>query len=76
MAVVVLRGAIHGEPADLVTQEAIAMLVIFAGVGAITGWITDYLVRENVESRFRKRVEWYRDGILEANRLNDESSDN
>lgn len=76
MAVVVLRGLFHAESVDQVTLEALVMMIVFAGIGAVAGWIADYLVRENVESMFRKRVEWYRNGVLEAERSQNATQDN
>jgi hypothetical protein len=66
MGLVVLRGAIHGELAANVAQEAIVALLLFACVGAVAGWICDYLVRQSLEGLFRKRVEWYRQGLIDA----------
>jgi len=63
MGLVVLRGAMNGELAADVAQEAIATLIVFLGIGAITGAIADYLVRDAVESLYRKRVQWYRDEV-------------
>ena len=65
MALVVLRGAILGELADRVATEAIVSLFIFSGIGWIAGWIADYLITDAIEQAFRRRVEWYRDGITE-----------
>lgn len=76
MAVVVLRGLFHAEAVDQVMSEALLMMVIFTGVGAVAGWIAEHLVQENIESLFRKRVEWYRNGVLEAERSQNASQDN
>lgn len=65
MGLVVLRGAVFGENAETVALEAIASLVIFAGIGAVAGWIADYLVRDSLETMFRRRVDWYREGLVE-----------
>lgn len=74
MAMVVLRGAILGEPAVDVAKESIIAMVVFAGVGALAGWTADYLVREALESKFRGRVDWYRKGMIEAGFLEDDQS--
>ncbi len=66
MGLVVLRGAIRGGLADNVAMEAIVALLVFAAVGAVAGWIADYLVRDSLERKFRARVEWYRQGLLDA----------
>lgn len=63
MGLVVLRGAISGELAATVAQEAIVILVIYLIIGAIAGAIADYLVRDAVKSLYHKRVEWYREGV-------------
>jgi hypothetical protein len=65
MAMVGLRGAIMGEFASSVAQEAIVALVVFSGVGLVAGWIADYLIRDSLESKFRARVEWYREGLVD-----------
>ena len=71
MALVVIRGAIRGELADAVAAEAIVAMLVFAMVGGVAGWIADYLVRDSMETRFRKRVEWYREELIEAGLLED-----
>ena len=73
MGLVVLRGAILGEPASNVAMEAITAMAVFAVVGGVAGWIADTLVRDAVEQAFRKRVEWYREGLSDA-RLSEEGS--
>ena len=65
MGLVGLRGAIMGEFASSVAQEAIIALVVFSGVGFVAGWIADYLIRDSVERKFRARVEWYREGLVD-----------
>lgn len=71
MGLVVLRGAIRGELAARVAEEAIITLIVFLGIGAIAGAITDYLIRDAVENLYRKRVQWYREGVA---KLQDEAS--
>ncbi len=63
MGLVVLRGAILGEPAGNVAIEAITAMAVFAVIGAVAGWIADFLVRDAVERAFRKRFDWYREGL-------------
>ena len=65
MAIVVMRGAIGGEPIAAVTAEAIVAMVVFAGVGYVAGWIADHLVRESLERKFRERIDWYENGLEE-----------
>ena len=74
MGLVGLRGAILGEFASSVAQEAIMALVVFSGIGFVAGWIADYLIRDSLERKFRDRVEWYRDGLVDAGGEEDKSS--
>ena len=74
MGLVVLRGAICGQAALGVAREAIVALAIFSSVGAVAGWIAEYLVRDSVERMFRERVEWYRNGLYEAGYIKTKSS--
>ena len=66
MGFVGIRGAVLGELACGVAKEAIIAWVVFTGIGAVAGWIADYLVRDSVERAFRARVDWYRKGLIEA----------
>lgn len=75
MGLVVLRGAIQGEAAGYVAMEAMVAMLVFMGVGAVAGWIADYLVRESLELNFRARVDWYRKGMIDAGYLEAESPD-
>jgi membrane protein YqaA with SNARE-associated domain len=59
MALVLLRGAMHHELAAEVAVESIMALVLFAAVGAVAGAIVDYLVRDDVEKQYHRRVAWY-----------------
>ena len=74
MGIVGIRGAFFGEPAESVAKEAIVALVVFAGVGAVAGWVAEYLVRHSVERMFRSRIDWYREGLIEAGYLKPNSS--
>ncbi|TWU26425.1 hypothetical protein Pla52o_02780 [Novipirellula galeiformis] len=74
MALVVVRGAIFGEIADQVAMEAMVALLIFSVFGWVAGWITEYVVRDSMETAFRHRVEWYRQGIIDATLSEDKSS--
>ncbi len=76
MALVILRGAICGEFPDHVAIEAIAALAVFSFFGAVAGWIADYVIRDAMEDAFRRRVEWYRQGIMDAESLNDNPTEN
>ena len=74
MGLVVLRGAIHGELAASVAMVAIMAMLVFSCVGGVAGWIADYLVRDSLERMFRSRVDWYREGMIDAGYLNADSS--
>ena len=74
MGLVGIRGAILGEPAESVTKEAIVALLVFAMVGAVAGWVAEYLVRDSVEQMFRARIDWYRKGLMDAGYLKPNSS--
>ena len=74
MGLVVLRGAILGELAADVAMEAIKAMLVFACVGGVAGWIADYLVRDSLERTFRSRVDWYRNGMIEAGYFKADSS--
>ncbi len=69
-----MRGAFQGELAGEVAMEAIIAMLVFACVGAVAGWIADYLVRDSIEGMFRKRVDWYRKGLIEAGYVEDDST--
>lgn len=75
MSLVVLRGAISGELAAAVAGEAIVAMVIFAAIGGVAGWIADYLVRDSLQILFRKRVDWYRQGLAEAGLIDENSAE-
>ena len=75
MGLVVFRGAINGELAGTVSCEAIVALAVFACVGWLAGWIADYLVRDSLERMFRDRVDWYRQGMIDAGFIEPDSSD-
>ena len=51
---------------ELLVIIAIVAMLVFACVGAVAGWIADYLVRQSLEGLFRKRVDWYRQGLIDA----------
>lgn len=59
MAMVSIRGAMRGELASEVAVEAIIALGLFAILGGIAGAIADYLVRDDLETRYRQRVAWF-----------------
>jgi membrane protein YqaA with SNARE-associated domain len=59
MALVALRGAMRNELAAAVAVESIMALIVFAVVGAIAGAIVEYLIRDDLEKQYRRRVAWY-----------------
>jgi len=59
MALVSLRGAVRNELAAEVALEAILALGIFAIAGAVAGAIADYLIRDDLERQYRRKVAWY-----------------
>lgn len=63
MAMVMIRGALHREHIGDVAIESIIALFAFMLIGGVAGWIVDYLILDAVETRFRSRVDWYRQGI-------------
>ena len=65
MGLVVFRGAIRGKLAGAVAVEAILVLMVFAAVGGAAGWIADYLIRDALRDLFKKRVDWYRQGLID-----------
>ena len=73
MGLVVLRGVINGELAGSVAVDAIIAMVAFMSIGAVAGWISEYLVRDSIERLFRARVQWYRQGLLDAGLIEPES---
>lgn len=73
MGLVALRGAILGEHAESVALEAIKAMAVFTVIGGLVGWVADTLVRDAVEQAFRKRVEWYREGLSDAGLIEESS---
>ena len=66
MGLVAFRGVVHRELAGTVAMEAVVCMLLFMGIGFVAGWIADYLVRDAVEQTFRARVQWFREGMIEA----------
>ncbi len=66
MGLVVFRGAIRGELAGAVAVEAIFALMVFAVIGGVAGWIADYLIRDALETLFRKQVARYHQGPIDV----------
>ena len=59
MAMVAVRGAMRHELASEVAVEAIIARGAFAVLGGIAGAVADYLVRNELEAQYRRRVAWY-----------------
>ena len=66
MFVVAVRGAIWNQQIASVAKDAMAALLLFTLLGAIAGWIAEYLIRDSLERTFRSRVDWYRQGLIDA----------
>ena len=66
MALVVIRGAVQGELAENVAVESIGALIVFYLVGWMAAWVMDSMIRDSIETAFRKRVDWYQKGLVEA----------
>jgi len=75
MFVVAIRGAIWGQQIASVSKDAMAALLLFTVFGAIAGWIAEYLIRDSLERTFRNRVDWYRQGLIDAEREETSSVD-
>ena len=73
MGLVVLRGAIYGQFAGSVAMEAMTAMLVFMCVGGVAGWIADHLVRDSLEKMFHARVDWYRQGMIDAGFIEPES---
>jgi len=59
MSLVLVRGALRREFVDEVAVESMIALVLFAVIGGLAGAIADYLVRDDLERQYRRRVAWY-----------------
>jgi hypothetical protein len=66
MFVVAVRGALWRQQIDSVAKDAMVALLLFTAMGALAGWIAEYLIRDSLERSFRNRVDWYRQGIVDA----------
>jgi hypothetical protein len=60
MVTVILRGALAGEAAVDCIFESIGALLLFSASGWCLGAAMDYLIRQDLELRYRRRVELYR----------------
>ncbi len=69
-----MRGALRGELAGQVAMEAIVAMLAFTVLGAVSGWIADHLVRDAMENLFRRRVDWYRQGLADTAQSEEDSS--
>lgn len=56
-------------------MEAVVAMLLFAGIGAVAGRIAEYLVRDTIEGQFRKRVDWYRQGLIDAGYMEEDTKD-
>ena len=60
MATVILRGAVAGEAAVDCIYSGIVTMVGFAAFGYGAGAIMDYLVCQDLENQYRRRLDWFR----------------
>jgi len=63
MAVVILRGVFAGESAVDCIISSLGALVAFTCLGWLVGAAMDYLVCQDVEQQYRRRVEHFRKEI-------------
>ena len=63
MATVILRGALSGETAVDCITSSIGALVLFTGLGWLAGATMDYLVCQDLEQRYRRRLDSFRKEI-------------
>jgi len=55
MATVLFRGVFSGESPDDCILSGLFWLVAFSAIGWIAGKVVDYLIRQDVETRYRRR---------------------
>lgn len=60
MAAVILRGVFVGETAADCIISSIGALVVFTGLGWLAGSTLDYLVCQDIEQQYRRRVDNFR----------------
>lgn len=53
----IIRGLMTGEASEAVLLRAVTMMLAFAPLGFVLGWVTETLVRQSVEANFRRAVE-------------------
>jgi cytochrome bd-type quinol oxidase subunit 1 len=53
----IARGLLMSDSSDAIVIRSIGMMLAFAPLGFILGWITEELVRQSVEKNFRRAVE-------------------
>lgn len=59
MALVAIRGAMKGDLASDTVITALMALIAYSVLGMAAGAIMDYLIRQDVEDRYRRRVAWF-----------------
>lgn len=52
----IIRGIVLRESTDAVLIRSVCMMLAFAPLGFVLGWITEALVRQSVEANFRHAV--------------------
>ncbi len=70
MALVAIRGALNGDLALETVIKALMALIAYSILGMAAGAIMDYLIRQDVEDRYRRRVAWFWDRHQERSTKN------
>lgn len=60
MATVIFRGVVFGESADACIVSGLGWLFGFSVIGWIAGGTMDYLVRQDIEQQYRRRLDDFR----------------
>jgi membrane protein YqaA with SNARE-associated domain len=60
MATVLLDGVFSGATAGDCIVSAIRALIVLALLGGVAGAIVDYLIRQDLEQQYRRRLDWFR----------------
>lgn len=63
MATAIFRGVVFGESADACIVSGLGWLLAFSVIGWIAGGTMDYLVRQDIEQQYRRRLDEFRKEI-------------
>lgn len=66
-ATVLLRGVISGESPGSCIYSGLVWMGLFFVIGWIAGSIMDYLVRQDVEDQYRRRLQRFREEVEAMN---------